>query len=49
MASGIDHLLKKPVKTYALQLGIRSAVEKYQKFAKKLIKNPEFADIVARL
>jgi len=49
VASGINHLLEKPVKAYALQLGIRAVVERYLKFAKKLIKNPEFADTVACL
>ena len=49
VASGINHLLEKPVKAYALQFGIRAVVEKYLKFAKKLMKNPEFADTVASL
>jgi response regulator of citrate/malate metabolism len=49
VASGINHLLEKPVKAYALQLGIRAVVEKYLKFAKKLMENPEFADTVASL
>ena len=49
VASGINYLLEKPVKAYALQLGIRAVVEKYLKFAKKLMKNPEFADTVACL
>ena len=49
VASGINHLLEKPVKAYALQLAIRAVVEKYLKFAKKLMKNPEFADTVAGL
>ena len=49
VASGINHLLEKPVKAYALQLGIRAVVEKYLRFAKKLMKNPEFADTVASL
>ena len=49
VASGINHLLEKPVKAYALQLAIRAVVEKYLKFAKKLMKNREFADIVEEL
>jgi response regulator of citrate/malate metabolism len=49
VASGINHLLEKPIKAYALQLGIRAVVEKYLKFAKRLMKNPEFSDIVADL
>ena len=49
VASGINHLLEKPVKAYALQFGIRAVAEKYLKFARKLMKNSEFADIVADL
>ncbi len=49
VASGINHLLEKPVRAYALQLGIRAVVEKYLKFAKRLTENPEFADTVACL
>ena len=49
VASGISHLLEKPVKAHALQLGIRAVVEKYLKFAKRLRKNPEFANAVADL
>ena len=49
VASGINHLLEKPVKAYALQLGIRAVVEKYLNFAKRLMKNPEFSNIVADL
>ena len=49
VASGISHLLEKPVKTYALQLAIRAVVEKYLEFAKKLMNNPAFADAVASL
>ena len=49
VASGIYHLLEKPVKAYALQLGIRAVVEKYLNFAKRLMKNPEFSNIVADL
>jgi hypothetical protein len=37
------------VKAYALQLGIRAVVEKYLNFAKRLMKNPEFSNIVADL
>jgi response regulator of citrate/malate metabolism len=49
VASGINHLLEKPVKAYALQFGIRAVAEKYLKFARKLMKNSEFADTVAGL
>ena len=45
----INHLLEKPVKAYALQFGIRAVAEKYLKFARKLMKNSEFADTVAGL
>jgi hypothetical protein len=49
VASRINHLLEKPAKAYTLQLGIRAIVEKYLKFAKRLMKNSEFSDIVADL
>ena len=49
VASGIKYLLEKPIDKYTLQLSIRTIVEKYLKFAKKLMKDPEFADTVARL
>ena len=48
MASDITHLLEKPVRAYALQLAVRSIVNKYVKFAKRLLRDPELAENVAR-
>ncbi len=49
VASGINHLLEKPVRPYALQLAIRSIVSKYLSFSRKLLNEPGFADMVAEL
>lgn len=49
VASGVNHLLEKPVKPYALQLAVRSIVSKYLKFAKMLLNDPEFAGSIERI
>lgn len=49
VASGINHLLEKPVRAYALQLAIRSIVSRYLTFSQKLLKDPEFASAVSGL
>jgi len=49
VASGVNHLLEKPIKPYALQLAIQSIVSKYIKFAKLLLNNPEFAGSIDRI
>ncbi len=49
IASGVNHLLEKPIKNYALQLAIRSIVMKYVKFAKKILTDTEFAEIIDRI
>jgi CheY-like chemotaxis protein len=49
VASGVNHLLEKPVKPYALQLAVRSIVSKYLKFAKMLLNDPEFAENIERI
>lgn len=49
LASNICHLLEKPVRPYAMQFAIRSIVNKYLTFAKRLIRDPNFAENVARL
>ena len=49
IAAGVNHLLEKPVRNYALQLAVRSIVMKYVKFAKKLLADTEFASIVDRI
>jgi response regulator of citrate/malate metabolism len=49
IATGVNHLLEKPVRNYALQLAIRSIVMKYVKFAKKLLSDTEFAELIGRI
>jgi len=49
VASDITYLLEKPVRFYALQLAVRAIVSKYMKFAKKLMAEPQLAEIVGRL
>ncbi len=46
LASGVHHLLEKPIREYALEFAIRAIVTKYLKFARKLIEDPEFAQSV---
>ncbi len=48
IASDITYLLEKPIRPYALQLAIRAIVSKYMKFAKKLMKDPQFAESILR-
>lgn len=47
VASDIGHLLEKPVRPYALQLAVRSITTKYLKFAKRILRDPDFAKSVA--
>jgi response regulator of citrate/malate metabolism len=49
IATGVNYLLEKPVRNYALQLAIRSIVMKYVKFAKKLLTDTEFAELIERI
>ncbi len=49
VAYDITHLLEKPVRAYALQLAVRSIVNRYVKFAKKLLQDPALAESVARV
>ncbi len=49
IATGVNHLLEKPVRNYALQLAVRSVVMKYVKFAKKLLADTELAGIIDRM
>ena len=44
VAGNITHLLEKPVKAYALQFAVRAIVNKYLNFAKRLLKDPDFAE-----
>ena len=47
IASNVNHLLEKPIKPFALQLAIRAIIEKYLRFAKKLLQDPVYAENVA--
>jgi response regulator of citrate/malate metabolism len=42
VASGINHLLEKPMRPYVLQLAVRSIASKYTTFANRLLNNSEF-------
>ena len=44
VASGVNHLLEKPVRPYALQLAVRAIVSKYLQFAKKVLQDPDFVE-----
>ena len=48
VSSGINYLLEKPVRSYALQLAVRAIMNKYLKFARKLLQDPLFAQSVSR-
>jgi len=48
VASEVNHLLEKPIEPYALQLAVRAVLQKYLKFAKKILQDPVFAETVAR-
>ncbi len=49
VATGVNHLLEKPIKPYALQLAVRSIVNKYLSFAKRLLTDPLFAESIERI
>lgn len=50
IASGVNYLIEKPIKPYALQLSVRAILAKYLRFAKKILQDPEFAEgVVANL
>lgn len=48
VSSGINYLLEKPIRSYALQLAVRAIMNKYLKFARKLLQDPLFAQRVSR-
>ena len=49
LASGVNHLLEKPIREYALEFAIRAIVTKYIKFARKLLDDPAFAESVTNV
>jgi len=48
LAMDIPYLLEKPVRPYALQLAVRAIVNKYIKFAKRLLDDPDFVGYLPR-
>jgi len=46
IASNITYLVEKPIRPYTLQLAVRAIVDKYIKFAKKILKDPVLAERV---
>ncbi|MBW1960191.1 MAG: response regulator [Deltaproteobacteria bacterium] len=49
VAANVFYLLEKPIRSFALQLAVRSIVSKYLKFSKKLLQDPVFAEMVAKV
>ena len=49
VASGVNYLLEKPVRPYALQLAVRAIVAKYLDFANQILKDPAFLEEYSRL
>ena len=43
LESGVNYLLEKPIRRYALELAIRSIATKYLRFAETIQTDPEFA------
>ena len=46
LETGVNHLLEKPIEFHTLQLALRSLVQKYLKFAKRLFKDPEYGKLI---
>jgi DNA-binding NtrC family response regulator len=49
IASNITYLIEKPIKTYTLKLAVRAIVGKYLRFAKRLLDDSDYADLVAKI
>lgn len=49
IASEVNYLLEKPVKSYALQLSVRAIAQKYLKFAKRLMQDSTLADNIINI
>lgn len=49
VASDVNHLLEKPIRPYALQLAVRSIINKYLSFAKMLLHDHKFAENVEKI
>jgi CheY-like chemotaxis protein len=42
VATGVNHLLEKPIRPFALQLAVRAIIAKYLHFTKKLLEDAAF-------
>ncbi|MFH1059435.1 MAG: response regulator [Pseudomonadota bacterium] len=49
MAAGVNHLLEKPIRPYALQFAIRAIASKYLRFAKQITGDADLARQVEQL
>jgi response regulator of citrate/malate metabolism len=49
VASDVNYLLEKPVRSYALQLAVRSIVAKYMNYSKRLEQHPGIAEKIGRI
>ena len=48
-ASNIHYLLEKPLRPYALQMAVRAIAMKYLKFAKRIMKDSDFAAYISKV
>lgn len=49
MAAGVNHLLEKPIKPFTFQFAVRAIANKYLRFAKRLMLDPQLAGDVQRM
>ena len=49
VATGVNHLLEKPIRPFALQLAVRAIIAKYLNFTKKLLEDASFLQQCSRL
>jgi DNA-binding NarL/FixJ family response regulator len=49
VASGVNHLLEKPIRPHAMQLAVRAIVTKYIHFAKKLVEDSLFCSACQKI
>ncbi|MGC9324020.1 MAG: response regulator [Desulfomonilia bacterium] len=49
VASGVHHLLEKPVRHYALQMSLTSIVMKYLNFAKRVLQDPDLVEFIEKM
>lgn len=47
VASNITYLIEKPIRAYSLQLAVRAIVQKYLRFAKRILEDPVLAETVS--